>query len=88
MILSKMFARGAIMAASLALLSACAAQPSAPTIFGSRILAPEIAGSGGTEHMASANDLPPSVFGVPTGLPKRDMAVANLAATPHQMPPM
>jgi len=68
--------------AALALLAGCASQPSAPTIFGARVVPSAVGRAAGDVHVAAGNGSGLTIFGVPAeSAPKAARGVA-LAAMP------
>jgi hypothetical protein len=64
------------------LLVGCAAQPSAPTIFGARVVPSEVAQAPNGVHVAAASGSGQTIFGVPVAPAPRASGGTALASMP------
>ncbi len=64
------------------LLAGCASQPSAPTIFGARIVPSDAAGARSGVHLVAANGSALTIFGVPVAPAQHEAGGTALAAMP------
>jgi hypothetical protein len=64
------------------MLAGCATQPSAPTIFGARIVPANVATTTGDVHVAAGNGSGLTIFGVPTVTAPKTTSGVALASMP------